>query len=173
VEDLTFSKYFLSIVKRTSSDDGPCTVEHTKVETVKGTKQFSSPDEARKYLEKVKSSTDDLFVETQEYDWAEEKTITPKRKTLHSQNVKDVEKTAKAHEDVYDIMTQVKIDEKKQDLENEKTSDIKMPFKKDRKLEEQEDEEETDIREIIEIEDDDHLSHSIVNVLWYSNPEFT
>jgi hypothetical protein len=123
-----------SIVKRTSSDDGPCTVEHTKVETVKGTKQFSSPDEARKYLEKVKSSTDDLFVETQEYDWAEEKTITPKRKTLHSQNVKDVEKTAKAHEDVYDIMTQVKIDEKKQDLENEKTNDIKMPFKKNRKM---------------------------------------
>jgi hypothetical protein len=117
-----------SIVKRTSSDDGPCTVEHTKVETVKGIKKFSSLDEARKYLEKVKSSTDDLFVndETQEYDWSEEKTKTPKRKTLHSQNVKDVENTAKAHEDVYDIMTQVKIDEKKQDLENEKTNDIKI-----------------------------------------------
>lgn len=179
-----------SIVKRTSSDDGPCTVEHTKVETVKGTKQFSSPDETRKYLEKVKSSTDDLFVndETQEYDWAEEKTITPKRKTLHSQNVKDVEKTAKAHEDVYDIMTRVKmdekikgreynkqhkiktpikIDEKKQDLENEKTNDIKMPFKKDRKLEEQEDEEETDIVLLIGIdddEDDDELYNAATQV---------
>jgi hypothetical protein len=74
---------------------------------------------------------------------------------LHSQNVKDVENTAKAHEDVYDIMTQVKIDEKKQDLENEKTNDIKMPFKKNRKLEEQEDEEETDM-EIIEIDDDEN-----------------
>jgi hypothetical protein len=28
----------------------------------------------------------------------------------------------------------VKIDEKKQDLENEKTNDIKMPFKKNRKM---------------------------------------
>jgi hypothetical protein len=99
-----------------------------------------------------------LFVETQEYDWAEEKTITPKRKTLHSQIVKDVEKTAKAHEDVYDIMTQVKIDEKKQDLENEKTNDIKMPYKKNRKMKKK-------------LTSGKLLS--IVNVLWYSNPEFT
>lgn len=178
-----------SIVKRTSSNDGPCTVEHTNVETVKLTKQFSSPDEARKYLEKVKSTNNDLFAddETQEYDWAEEETITPKRKSIYSRNVKDVKKTVRTHEDVYDIMTQVKMDEKikgweynkqhkiktpikmdekKQDFEYEKTNDIKTPFKKDIKLEEQENEEKTDPVEIIEIddEDDDELYNAATQV---------
>ena len=144
-----------SIVKRTSSDDGPCTVEHTKVETVKVTKQFSSPDEAKKYLEKVKSSTDNLFAddETQEYDWAEEKTISPKRKSIYSQNVKDVKKMVKAHEDVYDIMTQVKMDEKIKGWEYNKQHKIKTPIKMDKKIDGQENRKQHEIKTPIKMDE--------------------
>lgn len=83
-----------SIVQRLS-DEG-CTIEHTKVQTVKVTKQFNSQADAQKYLEKVHSSENFLDNETQEYDWEEDLIRSRKKDAVKEEKVSP-----------YDAMTQV------------------------------------------------------------------